>query len=92
MIAKYSRNIVAKIDASDTSQLLLVLGGGTVLLSDLIKGVGPSELDREIQLLNSKEQCRGLLKFILIKLKKGEDFEIVESYLSLYLKVYASDL
>lgn len=57
------------------------------MLSDLFKGVGPSALDREIQLLSTKEHCTGLLKFILTKLQKGEDFELVESYLSLYLKV-----
>ncbi len=54
---------------------------------DVLKSMGPAQIDREIQLLSGREQCSAFLKLILDSLKSCKDFELTESYLSLYLKV-----
>lgn len=61
-------------------------------LSTLLKSFGPSQTDKEIQLLSESVQVSAFLRFILKNLKEGADFELMESYLALYLKVLENSL
>ena len=56
-------------------------------MSTALKSLGPSQVDREVQMLSSNVQCSAFLKYILANLKSCREFELTQSYLSLYLKV-----
>ena len=58
----------------------------------LMKSMGPSAIDGEFRSLGpegggSLDQLVNFMKFLLDGLRKREDFELVEAYLGLFLKV-----
>ena len=60
-----------------------------------MKEMGPSAIDGEFRSLGpegggSVEQSASFMTFILDRLKSKEDFELVQAYLGLFLKVIPS--
>ena len=62
-----------------------------------MKAMGPSALDGECSSLGpegggSLEQLANFMRFLLSGLKRKENFELVEAYLSLFMKVSSAIL
>jgi len=59
---------------------------------DLLKLMGPSAIDVELRSLGpdgggSEEMLHHMMQLLLSQLKTGKDFELVQAYMSLFLKV-----
>lgn len=52
----------------------------------LLKTLGPASVDFEFQMLDDK-LVPGVVQFLLIQLKSLENYELVQSYIHLLLKV-----
>lgn len=52
----------------------------------LLKTLGPASVDFEFQMLDDK-LVSGLVQFLLIQLKSLENYELIQSYIHLLLKV-----
>ena len=66
-----------------------------VALMDMLKGMSPSSVDMELRTLSpdaggSLQAMETFMKFLLSQLKSSRNFELVEAYLGLFLKVRES--
>ncbi|XP_065914594.1 WD repeat-containing protein 36-like isoform X2 [Dysidea avara] len=64
---------------------------------DQLKSMGPSAIDVELRSLGpegggSEEMLHHMMQLLLSQLKTGKDFELVQAYMSLFLKIYASHI